>query len=71
MTRLLCPTLPPWHQARPAEHGPPPASGTAPPKACLSPTAADLLLEGIQDPGLQARYLKNVLPLVADVRLER
>jgi hypothetical protein len=35
----------------------------------LAPAAADLLLEVMQDPGLQARYLKNVLPLVADVRV--
>jgi DNA polymerase I-like protein with 3'-5' exonuclease and polymerase domains len=35
----------------------------------LAPAARDLLLEVMQDPGLQARYLKNVLPLVADVRV--
>jgi DNA polymerase I-like protein with 3'-5' exonuclease and polymerase domains len=37
----------------------------------LAPAAADLLLEVMQDPGLQVRYLKNVLPLVADVRVGR
>jgi len=37
----------------------------------LAPAAADLLLKVMQDPGLQARYLKNVLPLVADVRVGR
>ena len=34
----------------------------------LAPAAADLLLDVMQDPGLKARYLKNVLRLVADVR---
>ena len=29
--------------------------------------AAALLLEVMQDPGLQARYLRDVLPLVAEV----
>jgi hypothetical protein len=31
--------------------------------------AADLLLEVMQDPGLQTRYLRDVLPLVAEVHL--
>ena len=35
----------------------------------LAPAAADLLLEVMQDPGLQTRYLRDVLPLVADVRV--
>jgi hypothetical protein len=39
--------------------------------AVLAPAAADLLLEVMQDPGLQARYLKIALPLVADVRVGR
>jgi hypothetical protein len=33
----------------------------------LAQTAADLLLEVMQGPGLQARYLRDVLPLVAVV----
>ena len=37
----------------------------------LAPAAADLLRKVMEDPGLQARYLKNVLPLVADVRVGR
>lgn len=37
----------------------------------LAPAAADLLLEVMQDPGLQTRYLRDVLPLVADVRMGR
>ena len=35
----------------------------------LAPAAADLLLEVMQDPGLQSRYLRDVLPLVAEVRV--
>jgi DNA polymerase I-like protein with 3'-5' exonuclease and polymerase domains len=37
----------------------------------LAPAAADLLLEVMQDPDLQTRYLRDVLPLVADVRMGR
>ena len=37
----------------------------------LAPAAADLLLEVMQDPGLQRHYLRDVLPLVADVRVGR
>jgi DNA polymerase-1 len=37
----------------------------------LAPAAADLLLEVMQDPDLQTRYLRDVLPLVADVRVGR
>jgi hypothetical protein len=33
--------------------------------------AADLLLEVIRDPGLQSRYLRDVLPLVAEVSVGR
>lgn len=39
--------------------------------AVLAPAAADLLLDVMQDPGLQARFLKNALPLAADVRVGR
>jgi DNA polymerase-1 len=35
----------------------------------LAPAAAALLLEVMQDPGLQTRYLRDVLPLVAEVRV--
>lgn len=35
----------------------------------MAQAAADLLLEVMQDPGLQARYLRDVLPLVAEVRI--
>jgi DNA polymerase I-like protein with 3'-5' exonuclease and polymerase domains len=35
----------------------------------LSQSAAVLLLEVIQDPGLQTRYLWNVLPLVAEASM--
>lgn len=35
----------------------------------MAQAAADLLLEVIQDPGLQTRYLRDVLPLVAEVHL--
>lgn len=35
----------------------------------LAPAAADLLLGVMQDPGLQNRYLQDVLPLVAEVRV--
>ena len=38
--------------------------------AVLAPAAADLLLDVMQNPGLQPRYLKNA-PLVADVRVGR
>ena len=37
----------------------------------LAQAAAVLLLEVMQDPALQSRYLKNVLPLVDDVRVGR
>jgi DNA polymerase I-like protein with 3'-5' exonuclease and polymerase domains len=37
----------------------------------LASAAADLLLEVMQDPGLQARYLRDVLPLVAEVSVGR
>lgn len=33
----------------------------------LAQAAEDLLLEVMQDPGLQRRYLRDVLPLVAEV----
>jgi DNA polymerase I-like protein with 3'-5' exonuclease and polymerase domains len=33
----------------------------------LALAAADLLLEVMQDPGLQTRYLRDVLPLVAEI----
>ena len=35
----------------------------------MAQAAADLLLEVMQDPGLQTRYLRDVLPLVAEVHL--
>ena len=35
----------------------------------LAQAAAVLLLEVMQDPGLQTRYLRDVLPLVAEVHL--
>ena len=35
----------------------------------LADQAAALLLEVMQDPGLEARYLRGVLPLVAEVHL--
>ncbi len=38
----------------------------------LAQATADLRLEVMHaGPGLQARYLKNILPLVADVRVGR
>ncbi len=37
----------------------------------LAQDAADLLLEVMQDPGLQTRYLRDVLPLVAEVSVGR
>jgi DNA polymerase I-like protein with 3'-5' exonuclease and polymerase domains len=37
----------------------------------LADQAAALLLEVMQDPGLEARYLKGVLPLVAQVKVGR
>ena len=40
------------------------------PEALAQP-AADLLLEVMQDPGLQNRYLRDVLPLVAEVSVGR
>ena len=35
----------------------------------LAQDAADLLLTVMQDPGLAERYLKGVLPLVAEVKV--
>jgi hypothetical protein len=35
----------------------------------MAQAAADLLLEVIRDPGLQTRYLRDDLPLVAEVHL--
>jgi DNA polymerase I-like protein with 3'-5' exonuclease and polymerase domains len=35
----------------------------------MAQAAADMLLEVMQDPGLQTRYLRDVLPLVAEVHL--
>lgn len=35
----------------------------------MAQAAADMLLEVIQDPGLQTRYFRDVLPLVAEVHL--
>ncbi len=37
----------------------------------LAQAAADLLLEVMQHPGLQTRYLRDVLPLVAEVSVGR
>ena len=37
----------------------------------IAGAAAALLLEVMQDPGLEARYLKGVLPLVAEVKVGR
>ena len=37
----------------------------------LAVRAAALLLEVMQDPGLEARYLQGVLPLVAEVKVGR
>jgi DNA polymerase I-like protein with 3'-5' exonuclease and polymerase domains len=37
----------------------------------LTQAAADLLLDVMQDPGLQTRYLRDVLPLVAEVSVGR
>jgi DNA polymerase I-like protein with 3'-5' exonuclease and polymerase domains len=37
----------------------------------LAEQAAAVLLEVMQDPGLEARYLKGVLPLVAQVKVGR
>jgi DNA polymerase I-like protein with 3'-5' exonuclease and polymerase domains len=37
----------------------------------MAQAAADLLLEVMQDPGLQTRYLRDVLPLVAEVSVGR
>jgi hypothetical protein len=37
----------------------------------LAEQAAAVLLEVMQDPLLEARYLQGVLPLVADVRMGR
>ena len=39
--------------------------------AVLAPAAADLLLEVMQDTGLQVHCMKYVLPLVADARVGR
>jgi len=35
----------------------------------MAQAAAGLLLEVIQDPGLQTRYIRDVLPMVAEVHL--
>jgi len=35
----------------------------------MAQAAAGLLLEVMQDPGLQTRYLRDVLPLLAEVHL--
>jgi len=35
----------------------------------MAQAAAGLLLEVMQDPGLQTRYLRDVLPLLAEVYL--
>jgi len=37
----------------------------------LAQAATDLLLEVMQDPGLQTRYLRDVLPLVAEVSVRK
>ena len=37
----------------------------------LAQAAAGLLPEAMQDPGLQTRYLRDVLPLVAEVSVGR
>lgn len=37
----------------------------------LAQTAAHLLLEVMQDPGLRTRYHRDVLPLVAEVKVGR
>ena len=37
----------------------------------MAQAAADLLLDVMQDPGLQTRYLRDVLPLVEEVSVGR
>ena len=43
----------------------------SPTAEALAQAAADLLQEVMQDPGLQTRYLRDVLPLVAEVSVGR
>ncbi len=40
-------------------------------RSLIPEDAAALLLEVISDPGLQTRYLRDVLPLVAEVSVGR
>ena len=55
-----CPTAPLW-----------PCAGVWCGAVSGADPAAALLLEVMQDPGLEARYLQGVLPLVAEVKVGR